>query len=92
MMRDPQRLQDYLEHILEAIKRIEGYCADIDELGFINSQLIQDMKFSSGGFSPEYGDKLSSVLDITYKKPKKIVLKIDLPKAAPLNSNSRHIP
>jgi uncharacterized protein with HEPN domain len=42
MTRDPQRLQDYLEHILEAIKRIEGYCADIDELGFINSQLIQD--------------------------------------------------
>ncbi|MBU3603226.1 DUF86 domain-containing protein [Polynucleobacter sp. AP-Kaivos-20-H2] len=42
MTRDPQRLHDYLEHILEAIKRIEGYCADIDELGFINSQLIQD--------------------------------------------------
>jgi uncharacterized protein with HEPN domain len=42
MTRDPQRLQDYLEHILEAIKRIEDYCADIDELGFINSQLIQD--------------------------------------------------
>jgi uncharacterized protein with HEPN domain len=42
MTRDPQRLQDYLEHILEAIKRIEAYCADIDELGFINSQLIQD--------------------------------------------------
>jgi len=32
MTRDPQRLQDYLEHILEAIKRIEGYCTDIDEL------------------------------------------------------------
>ncbi len=42
MTRDPQRLQDYLEYILEAIKRIEDYCADIDELGFINSQLIQD--------------------------------------------------
>jgi uncharacterized protein with HEPN domain len=42
MTRDPQRLRDYLEHILEAVKRIEGYCADIDELGFISSQLIQD--------------------------------------------------
>ena len=31
-----------MEHILEAIKRIEGYFADIDELGFIGSQLIQD--------------------------------------------------
>jgi uncharacterized protein with HEPN domain len=37
MTRDPQRLQDYLEHILEAIKRIVDYCADIDELGFISS-------------------------------------------------------
>ena len=35
-------MHDYLEHILEAIKRIEDYCADIDELGFISSQLIQD--------------------------------------------------
>lgn len=42
MTRDPQRLQDYLEHILEAINRIKDYCADVDELGFINSQLIQD--------------------------------------------------
>lgn len=42
MTPDPQRLQDYLEHILEAIKRIEDYCVDIDELGFISSQLIQD--------------------------------------------------
>jgi hypothetical protein len=46
--------------------------AQQEGLSFANSQLIQDMKFSSGGFSPEYGDKLSSVLDITYKKPKKI--------------------
>ncbi|CAM3782467.1 DUF86 domain-containing protein [Polynucleobacter brandtiae] len=42
MTRDPQRLQGYLEHILEAVKRIDGYCADIDEVGFISSQLIQD--------------------------------------------------
>jgi uncharacterized protein with HEPN domain len=42
MSRDPRRLNDYLEHILQAIKRIQEYCSDIDELGFINSQLIQD--------------------------------------------------
>lgn len=42
MSRDPQRLQDYLRHIHLAIKRIEEYCSDIDELGFLNSQLIQD--------------------------------------------------
>lgn len=44
--------------------------AQQEGLSFANSQLIQNMKFSSGGFSPEYGDKLSSVLDIQYKKPK----------------------
>ena len=42
MSRDPQRLQDYLKHILLAIKRIQEYCSDIDELGFLRSQLIQD--------------------------------------------------
>jgi uncharacterized protein with HEPN domain len=42
MSRDPQRLQDYLEHILEAINRIQDYCADIDEAGFLESHLIQD--------------------------------------------------
>ena len=30
MSRDPQRLQDYLRHILLAIKRIKEYCCDID--------------------------------------------------------------
>lgn len=44
--------------------------AQQEGLSFANGQLIQNMKFSSGGFSPEYGDKLSSVLDIQYKKPK----------------------
>jgi uncharacterized protein with HEPN domain len=42
MSRDPQRLQDYLRHILLAINRIQEYCSDIDELGFLKSQLIQD--------------------------------------------------
>ena len=42
MSRDPQRLQEYLRHILLAIKRIQEYCSDVDELGFLKSQLIQD--------------------------------------------------
>lgn len=42
MSRDPQRLHDYLGHILQAINRIQGYCADIDEAGFLGSHLIQD--------------------------------------------------
>ena len=40
-------------------------------LSFINADMVDMISFSSGGFDAEYGDKMSSVLDITYKKPKK---------------------
>ena len=38
-------------------------------LSFPNIDLIRDLSFSSGGFQSKYGDKLSSVLDISYKRP-----------------------
>lgn len=38
-------------------------------LSFVNSEMVGDILFSSGGFDAKYGDKLSSVLDIRYKKP-----------------------
>lgn len=38
-------------------------------LSFPNIDLVRDLSFSSGGFEPKYGDKLSSVLDIKYKRP-----------------------
>lgn len=38
-------------------------------LSFLNSKLVSGISFSAGGFAAEYGDKLSSVLDITYKRP-----------------------
>jgi len=38
-------------------------------LSFINSRLISNIEFSAGGYAAEYGDKMSSVLDIRYKKP-----------------------
>ena len=38
-------------------------------LSFVNSNMIQNLDFSAGGFQAKYGDKLSSVLDITYKHP-----------------------
>ncbi|PHI19704.1 TonB-dependent receptor [Lewinellaceae bacterium SD302] len=38
-------------------------------LTFANIDLIRDLSFSSGGFQSRYGDKLSSVLDIRYKRP-----------------------
>lgn len=42
MSRDPQRLPDYLGHILEAIERIQAYVADVDVVGFLSSKIIQD--------------------------------------------------
>ncbi len=38
-------------------------------MSFLNSAMVSGITFSAGGFAAEYGDKLSSVLDITYKKP-----------------------
>lgn len=38
-------------------------------LSFINPDMVQSINFSSGGFGAEYGDKMSSVLDIIYKQP-----------------------
>ena len=39
-------------------------------LSFINPDLVSSIKFSAGGFNASYGDKMSSVLDIMYRKPK----------------------
>lgn len=41
-------------------------------LSFINSALVGSILFSAGGFESKYGDKMSSVLDIQYKKPTKL--------------------
>jgi hypothetical protein len=38
-------------------------------LSFINADLVSSVKFSSGGFDSHYGDKMSSVLDVNYRKP-----------------------
>lgn len=39
-------------------------------LSFINPELTGNVNFYNGGFQAKYGDKISSVLDIEYKKPK----------------------
>lgn len=39
-------------------------------LSFINPDLTESVNFAAGGFEARYGDKMSSVLDISYKKPK----------------------
>lgn len=40
-------------------------------LSFTNTDMVENIDFSAGGFQAKYGDKLSSVLDITYRNPKK---------------------
>ena len=46
-------------------------------LSFINTNMVQNIDFSAGGFQAKYGDKLSSVLDITYRKPTETAVTID---------------
>ena len=41
-------------------------------LSFINPDLTAAVEFSSGGFEARYGDKMSSVLNVTYKRPEKL--------------------
>jgi len=46
-------------------------------LSFVNSNLVKNINFSAGGFQAKYGDKLSSVLDITYRDAKEKATTID---------------
>jgi hypothetical protein len=39
-------------------------------LSFPNPDMVENLRFSAGGFEAKYGDKMSSVLDIRYKRPK----------------------
>jgi hypothetical protein len=41
-------------------------------LSFLNSDLVSSILFSAGGFDAKYGDKMASVLDIQYKKPREL--------------------
>ncbi|WP_051941744.1 TonB-dependent receptor [Maribacter forsetii] len=52
--------------------------AQQEGLSFVNSDLVQNVKFSAGGFQAKYGDKLASVLDIKYKTPTLFSLRADV--------------
>jgi len=43
--------------------------AQQEGLSFINPELTDNVKFYTGGFQAKYGDKMSSALDVTYRKP-----------------------
>ena len=42
MSQDPHLLDDYIKHILAAIERIQRYCADANELAFLENEMLQD--------------------------------------------------
>ena len=46
-------------------------------LSFTNTDMVENVDFSAGGFQSKYGDKMSSVLDITYRNPKKFAAGIE---------------
>jgi len=46
-------------------------------LSFTNTSMVQNVEFSAGGFQAKYGDKMSSVLDITYRRPKSFDLALE---------------
>ena len=41
-------------------------------LSFVNPNMVESVDFSAGGFDARYGDKMSSVLDIQYKRPTRL--------------------
>jgi len=46
-------------------------------LSFTNSTMVSNINFSAGGFQAKYGDKLASVLDITYRNPTKFKAQLE---------------
>jgi len=44
--------------------------AQQEGLSFVNSDLVSSIRFSAGGYDARYGDKMSSALDIRYKRPR----------------------
>lgn len=47
-------------------------------LSFLNPDLVSSISFSAGGFEAKYGDKMSSVLDIRYKRPNSFEASADI--------------
>lgn len=66
--KDVMRIPDYLEHLLEALKRIFDYVGDIDEIGFLTNALIQDAVLRNLEIIGEASNKLVRYHDEFIKK------------------------
>lgn len=47
-------------------------------LSFVNPDMVESVEFSAGGFDAQYGDKMSSVLAIRYKRPTRLESRLSL--------------
>lgn len=47
-------------------------------LSFVNTDMVERVDFSAGGFDAKYGDKMSSVLDIRYKRPTRLESRLSM--------------
>ena len=47
-------------------------------LSFVNPDMVESVDFSAGGFDAQYGDKMSSVLDIQYKRPTQLESRLSI--------------
>ncbi len=54
---------------MEVFRPLLVRSAQQEGLSFVQPEMVQHVNFSAGGYSAEYGDKMSSVLDIRYKTP-----------------------
>lgn len=54
---------------IEIIRPFLVRSGEQEGLSFINGDMVSSIGFSAGGFDASYGDKMASVLDITYRKP-----------------------
>lgn len=67
-IKDAMRIPDYLEHILEALKRIFDYVEDIGEVGFLTNALVQDAVLRNLEIIGEASNKLVRYHDAFIKQ------------------------
>ena len=66
---NPMENTFYIDHIeIPNINHFPMQGASGGPIGILNVDFIQDVTFHTGGFSPQYGDKLSAVMDITFRE------------------------
>ena len=61
----------YINHV-EVYRPLLIRSGQQEGLSIINSDMVEKIGFSSGGFEVKYGDKMSSTLDILYRKPTRL--------------------